>query len=226
MTAPDFSDFYSLPLVGILRGCEPDLLPHVIQAVQKGGMRYLEITMNSARAEEQIRSAIELAEGSLNIGAGTVTSPNLLDRALAAGAQFIVTPTVVREVIEYCEAAAIPIFPGAFTLTEIYTAWETGPNAISAVKVFPAESGGPGYIRALKGPFPEIPLMPTGGIDLQTLPAFIDAGANAFGIGSPIFRKEKVEAGDWTWIQNQVCSFVKAYRSAIAVKSVLEGTTT
>ncbi|MGZ8938142.1 MAG: bifunctional 4-hydroxy-2-oxoglutarate aldolase/2-dehydro-3-deoxy-phosphogluconate aldolase [Limisphaerales bacterium] len=213
MIAPDFSDFYSVPLVGILRGTATDTLPHIVQAVRKGGMRYLEITMNSPGAEDQIRAARELAIGSLKIGAGTVTSPTLLDRALAAGAEFIVTPAVVREVIESCEAAGIPIFPGALTPTEIYAAWKIAPNLIPAVKIFPADFGGPNYIRALKGPFPHIPLMPTGGVNLQTLPAFIKAGAQAFGIGSPLFHQDKLEARDWTWLENQVRAFVETYRS-------------
>lgn len=216
MTAPDFSDFYSLPLVGILRGSEPEHLPHIIQAVRNGGLRYLEITMNSPGAVDQIRAATELAEGHLKIGAGTVTSSKLLEQALTAGAEFIVTPFVVREVIEYCAEAAIPVFPGALTPTEIYTAWETGLNVIPAVKIFPADAFGSGYIRSLKGPFPDIPLMPTGGIDLPTIPAFVNAGANAFGIGSPLFHKEKLDARDWTWLERQVRAFVETYRTAVA----------
>ena len=216
MTAPHFSDFYSLPLIGILRGCEPEHLLHIIEAVRGGGMRYLEITMNSCGAEDQIRAANRLSEGELTIGAGTVTSRKLLDRALAAGASFIVTPCVARDVIEYCDDAGLPIFPGALTPTETYTAWETAPNLIPAVKIFPADNLGPDYIRALKAPFPSIPLMPTGGVDLQTLPQFINAGADAFGIGSPLFRKDRIEARNWPWLENQVRAFVDAYQSSLS----------
>ena len=214
MTAPDFTEFYSLPLVGILRGTAPENLPHIIRAVRNGGMRYLEITMNSGGADDQIRAAIELAEGTITIGAGTVTSQSLLDRAIAAGAKFIVTPTVVPEVIEFCEHSGFPVFPGALTPTEICRAWETAPNLIPAVKVFPGDFGGPSYIRALRGPFPRIPLMPTGGVDLATLPRFVEAGATAFGIGSPLFQKARIEAADWTWLAHQVRAFVENYRSA------------
>ena len=122
----------------------------------------------------------------------------------------------LNEVIEHCEDAGIPVFPGALTPTEIYTAMEFAPNLIPAVKIFPADFGGPNYIRALKGPFPQIPLMPTGGVDLQTLPTFIKAGADAFGVGSPLFRKDKLEAHDWTWLENQVRAFVETYCSTAA----------
>ena len=219
MTAPHFSDFFSLPLVGILRGCAPEHLPHIIQAVRNGGLRYLEITMNTPDAENQIRRAIQLSEDSLTIGAGTVTSRTLLDQALAAGASFIVTPCATCEVIEFCEDAGIPIFPGAFTPTEIFSAWKLAPNLIPAVKIFPAELTGPKYIRALRGPFPELPLMPTGGVDLTTLPAFIEVGANAFGIGSPLFRKDRLEARDWPWLEQQTRAFVQTYQKCIAAKT-------
>jgi 2-dehydro-3-deoxyphosphogluconate aldolase / (4S)-4-hydroxy-2-oxoglutarate aldolase len=219
MTAPTFSDFYSLPLVGILRGCAPEHLPHIIQAVLNGGLRYLEITMNTPGAEDQIRTAIELSAGSLEIGAGTVTSRALLDRAFSAGASFVVTPALNTEVITQCNEANIPIFPGAFSPTEIVAAWELAPDLIPAVKIFPAELGGPKYIRALRGPFPELPLMPTGGVDLATLPAFIEAGANAFGIGSPLFRKDRLEARDWPWLEQQTRAFVQTYQNGIAAKT-------
>jgi 2-dehydro-3-deoxyphosphogluconate aldolase / (4S)-4-hydroxy-2-oxoglutarate aldolase len=213
MTAPDFSDFYSLPLVGILRGCAPEHLPYIIQAVRNGGLRYLEITMNTSGAEDQIRAAIQLSENSLSIGAGTVTSHALLNRALAVGASFIVTPSLNSKVVRHCVESKIPIFPGAFTPTEIFSAWELGATA---VKIFPAELAGPKYIRALRGPFPEIPLMPTGGVDLNTLPAFIEAGANAFGIGSPLFRKDRLEARDWPWLEQQTRAFVQTYQNCVA----------
>ena len=214
MTAPDFTEFYSLPLVGILRGGVAKDLPHIIRAVRNGGMRFLEITMNTPGAEDQIRAATELAEGTITIGAGTVTSQSLLDRAIAAGAKFIVTPIVIRHVIEFCEASAIPVLPGALTPTEIHEAWEIAPGAIPAVKVFPGDFGGPSYIRALRGPFPQIPLMPTGGVDLVTLPRFVEAGATAFGIGSPLFQKDRIQATDWTWLENQVRAFVETYRAS------------
>lgn len=218
MTAPDFVDFFELPLVGILRGTSELHLKETIGAVHRGGMRYLEITMNTAGAEQQIRKAIEIAEeltgGAMSIGAGTVTSREVLDRAIDAGAEFIVTPTVVPEVIEFCEDNGIPVCPGAMSPTEIVSAQGLGPNLVAAVKVFPADGLGPNYIRALKGPFSEIALMPTGGVDLATLGKFVEAGASAFGIGSPLFRKDRLQAQDWTWLENQARAYVEAYADA------------
>jgi 2-dehydro-3-deoxyphosphogluconate aldolase/(4S)-4-hydroxy-2-oxoglutarate aldolase len=216
MTSLPFTDFYSLPLVGILRGVASENMPPIVRAVRNGGMRFLEITMNTPGADDQIRAALELSEGAISIGAGTVTSVSLLDRAVAAGAKFIVTPTVARPVIERCKELAIPIFPGALTPTEICTAWETAPHLIPAVKVFPGDFGGPNYIRALKGPFPKIPLMPTGGVDLALLPLFAQSGAIAFGIGTPLFPKDRLEARDWSWLENQVRAFIGVYKAAVS----------
>lgn len=205
--------FLTLPLVGIIRGCADEHLPHVIEAVRKGGMLNLEITMNSPGAERQIREAVSSSKGQLNIGAGTVTSLKLLDRALAAGASFIVTPVLVPEVIIKCVEGAIPVFPGAFTPTEIHRAWELGATM---VKVFPAEFGGPQFVRGIKAPFPEVQLMPTGGVDLSTIADFLHAGASGFGIGSPLFRKDRIDSMDWPWIQDQVSAFVNIYRQHTA----------
>ena len=214
MSADRLHNFFDFPLVGILRGCSLKHLPPLLRAVKRGGLRYLEITMNSAGAEDQIRSAVELSIGSMVIGAGTVTSTELLNRALAAGAEFIVTPYVVPGVVKLCEERGVPIFPGALTPTEIHEAWLSGPNSIRAIKVFPADVAGPTYIRALKSGFPDVRLMPTGGVDLASLVAFVEAGADAFGIGSPLFRKDRIDAEDWDWLENQTRAFVDTYQLA------------
>ncbi|HEX7859659.1 MAG TPA: bifunctional 4-hydroxy-2-oxoglutarate aldolase/2-dehydro-3-deoxy-phosphogluconate aldolase [Verrucomicrobiae bacterium] len=214
MRADRLHPFFDLPLVGILRGCSLKHLPPLLHAVKRGGLRYLEITMNSPGAEDQIRSAVELSNGSMVIGAGTVTSTELLNRALAAGAEFTVTPYVVPEVIKSCEERGVPIFPGALTPTEIYEAWSAGPASIRAIKIFPADVAGPKYIRALKSGFPNVRLMPTGGVDLASLSAFTEAGADAFGIGSPLFRKDRIDAEDWDWLEHQTRAFVDTYQSA------------
>lgn len=203
------SNFEGVPLIGILRGCSDAHLPHVIECVLNGGMTHLEITMNSPGAEKQIRDALRYGKKALKIGAGTVTNVDLLERALASGATFIVTPFLTREVVAKCVQQNIPVFPGAFSPTEVCEAWELGA---AMVKVFPAEAGGPAFIRALTGPFPQIQLLPTGGVDLDTLPQLFQAGAAGAGIGSPLFRKDRLEAQDWTWLENQVRAFVNVYR--------------
>ena len=207
------SKFEGIPLIGILRGCSDAHLPHVIECVLNGGMTHLEITMNSPGAEKQIRDAVRCSETGLKIGAGTVTTVDLLERALGSGATFIVTPFLTRGIIMDCVQRNIPVFPGAFSPTEVCEAWELGA---AMVKIFPAEAGGAAFIRALKGPFPQIQLLPTGGVDLDTLPQLLRAGAAGAGIGSPLFRKDRLEANDWPWLENQVRAFVNIYREQLA----------
>lgn len=193
--------FQSLPLVGILRGFRPEQITPTVNACVAGGLTSLEITMNTDGADDQIRAAIAAAAGRMNIGAGTVTSRERLDRALEAGASFIVTPAVIPAVIGRCRELDVPVIPGAFTPTEVWQAWDSGATM---VKLFPADLGGPGYIKALKGPFPEIKIMATGGVTLRTIDGYLVAGADGFGLGGPLFKKEKIEAGDWSWIEYQV----------------------
>lgn len=208
---PHFSPglFSQLPVVGILRGFSREQVIHIVQAALRGGLTNLEITMNSPDAPALIRSAVEIAAGRLNIGAGTVLDLHLLDQALEAGASFIVTPTVAEPVITECISEKIPVFPGAFTPTEILSAWDLGA---SMVKIFPAETLGPAYIRALKAPLPQVKLLPTGGVDLQTLPAFIKAGADGFGVGSPLFNHQRIKAGDWAWVESQCRAFAESWQ--------------
>ena len=203
--------FQQLPVVGILRGLPADKLRAVVGAVREGGLTNLEFTMNTPGAADQIRAARDLAGPALNIGAGTVTSLTLLEEALAAGAGFIVTPVIVPAVITRCRELGVPVFPGAYTPTEIQQAWELGATM---VKVFPADTLGPGFIRSVKAPLPHLKLMPTGGVDVTTLAAFARAGADAFGVGSPLFRAERLAANDWEWVRDQCRAFAAAYHQA------------
>jgi 2-dehydro-3-deoxyphosphogluconate aldolase/(4S)-4-hydroxy-2-oxoglutarate aldolase len=203
--------FQELPIVGILRGFTLGQMTAIVRAALRGGLRNIEITMNTPDAARQLREAVAVAEGRLNIGAGTVINLELLDQALVAGATFVVTPTVEPKIITECANQKIPVFPGAFTPTEIVSAWDLGAMM---VKIFPAESVGPGYIRALKAPLPYIKLLPTGGVDLKTLPDFLKAGADGFGIGSPLFDRQRVESCDWTWVEAQCRAFAETYRQA------------
>jgi 2-dehydro-3-deoxyphosphogluconate aldolase/(4S)-4-hydroxy-2-oxoglutarate aldolase len=122
-----------------------------------------------------------------------------------------VTPVVLPEVIRACVDLGVPILPGAMTPTEIFTAWSLGATM---VKVFPADQLGPNHLRAVKAPFPEIPLMPTGGVTVETLAAFCDAGADAFGVGSPLFDSRQVAAANWDWFRVRASQFCEAYLSA------------
>jgi 2-dehydro-3-deoxyphosphogluconate aldolase/(4S)-4-hydroxy-2-oxoglutarate aldolase len=203
--------FADLPVVGILRGLPPARLRPVLEAARQGGLTNVEITMNTSDAEAQIRAACEMSRGAFNVGAGTVTNLKLLEQAIEAGASFIVTPTVVEPVVQRCVTAGLPVFPGAFSPAEIVRAWELGATC---VKLFPAETYGTPYLRQLKQQFPKVRLMPTGGVDVQTLKLYCQAGADAFGVGSPLFRTERIAAEDWRWIADQCRAFRQAYQAA------------
>jgi len=216
MSTPfDQTLFQQLPIVGILRFFKRAEIEKLVPASIQGGLCNLEITMNSEGAEDSIRATCELAGSRANVGAGTVTSIKVMERALAAGASFIVTPAVIPEVIRAAVERNVPVMPGALTPTEIFTAWQLGATI---VKVFPADQLGPAHLKAIKAPFPEIPLMPTGGVTVETLPAFKQAGADAFGAGGPLFDPKQAAAGNWDWFRQQAARFVQAYASASPAK--------
>jgi len=203
--------FRKLPVVGILRFFKRAEVERLVPASLEGGLCNIEVTMNTAGAEDLIRLTADLVGARGNVGAGTVTTIETLDRALRAGATFIVTPAVVPDVIQACVARKIPVMPGALTPTEILSAWRLGATM---VKIFPADQLGPAHLKALKAPFPEIPLMPTGGVTVETLPAFKKAGADAFGVGGPLFDPKQVAAGNWGWFREQAARFAQAYLGA------------
>ncbi len=202
--------FQRRPLVGILRGFRRKQIEPIVKACLAGGLTNLEITMNTEGAGDQIRAAIDAALGRMNIGAGTVTTDQRLTLAVEAGASFIVTPAVIPGVIERCRELELPVIPGAFTPTEVWQAWEAGA---AMVKLFPAGLGGPDYVRSLKGPLPEIKLMATGGVSLDTFEEYLKAGAEGFGLGGPLFKRERIDAGDWEWLTGQVRSYCEIYNA-------------
>lgn len=203
----DFSwdTFEKVPLVGILRGFSQRECTEIGNRCEAAGLTNLEVTMNSPGAAQSIAAMRDAAGNRMNIGAGTVCTLGELEEALAAGAQFIITPAVVPEVITECHARSIPIFPGALTPTEILTAWNLGADI---VKVFPARAFGPSYFRDLKGPLPQIKLMPTGGVGLDTLSAFFDAGAFAASIGGQLFDTKRLSESGYDRLEAEVREYV------------------
>ena len=169
-------------IVAILRGCTADRVPDIAAALYAGGVRLLEITLNSPGALEAIRQVAATMGDRLLVGAGTVLTPEEAEAAIAAGARFVLSPSLDIATIQLTRQLGAISIPGAFTATEILTAWRNGADI---VKVFPA-SVGVSYFRDLRGPLPQIPLMPTGGINLDNIRDFQKAGAVAFGIGSAL----------------------------------------
>lgn len=198
------------PIVGILRGVDPDIAVQAAAAAARGGITALEITMNSTEPLAQIQAIREQVLG-VTVGAGTVLSAKEAQIALDAGAAFIVAPNVDEEVIRFCVAQGIPVFPGAMTPTEVWTAHVTGATM---VKLFPAANLGPGYIRALRGPFPQIDLLVTGGVDVKNIGAFIQAGARGAAAGGNLFPESALQSGDFAAVQQEAASLVEAYSRA------------
>ena len=203
--------FATMPLIAILREQPIGRVDPVVRALIDGGFTALEITMNTPGAAAQIRAAGATAKSRLAVGAGTVTSLAELEEAHAAGASFIVTPVVVPEVIAECVRRGLPVFPGAFTPTEIHQAHRLGATM---VKLFPAHQLGPGYVRDLKAPLSSVRLLATGGITPESLLEYVQAGVVGFGIGSPLFSPTHLAAGDWTWLRNRAAQFCAAWQSA------------
>ena len=201
--------FNKMPIVGIIRHVSAADVSQILPVYQAAGLTTIEITMNTPDAESMIRAARQQYPDTLNVGAGTVCSEADLDLALAAGAQFIVTPVINKKVLKTCVKKGIPIFPGAFTPSEIYKAWSLGA---SMVKVFPTTQLGPGYIRDIKAPLNQIKLLPTGGITRQNMGDFLTAGADGFGIGSHLFDKQLIDEKNWDGLKNHFVGFIEKFQ--------------
>src|SRR4051794_16359763 len=152
-------------IVAVVRADSGASLVKVVRALADGGVTAAEITFTVPDAVEVIRTVRRAVGDAICLGAGTVLDPETARAALLAGAEDVVAPNVNLDVIRLCRRYDVPVMPGAFTPTEVVAAWEAGADV---VKVFPADVGGPGYLKALRGPLPQIRLMPTGGVDLDT----------------------------------------------------------
>ncbi|HAH47161.1 MAG TPA: 2-dehydro-3-deoxyphosphogluconate aldolase [Planctomycetaceae bacterium] len=191
--------------VAIIRAQSGELLVDVSKAIYAGGLDVIEVTFTVPGVLDMLAQVKRDLGDKILLGAGTVLDTETARAAILAGAEFIVTPTVNTDVIELCNRYDKLIMTGAFTPTEVLTAWEAGADII---KVFPAFVGGPAYLKALHGPLPQIPLMPTGGVDLETLPAYLKAGACAVGLGSSLVTAKMVESGDLEGIQKLTAEYM------------------
>jgi 2-dehydro-3-deoxyphosphogluconate aldolase/(4S)-4-hydroxy-2-oxoglutarate aldolase len=171
----------------------------------------IEVTMTVPGALDAIREFKSAVKEDVLIGAGTVLDPETARACILAGADFIVSPTLNLEVIKVCRRYSKIIIPGTFTPTEILTAWEAGADI---VKVFPASVGGPGYLKDIMGPLPQVKLVPTGGVNLETTPEFIKAGAVAVAAGTSLVNKKAVSEQNWDAITETARKFVAAVKHA------------
>ena len=201
-------------IVPVIRADSADMALRIVDALVAGGIRTLEITMTVPDAIGAIKAVADRFGSSVLLGAGTVTSRALAEGSLDAGAEFLVTPCVVPDVIAVAKERDVAVLPGAMTPTEVFTAWSSGGDII---KIFPASNvGGASYLKALKGPFPQIKLCPTGGVNLQTIGDFVKAGASAVGVGGELVSKAAIDRGDFDEITTLASEYVKAFAEAKA----------
>src|SRR5687768_10202572 len=198
-------------IVAVVRAPSGELLADVAQALLSGGVEVMEITFTVPRAERVLEKVADRLGDKVLLGAGTVLDSETARVALLAGARFIVAPTVNLEVIKLCQRYDKLVMPGALTPTEVLTAWEAGADI---VKIFPSEITGPAYLKALHGPLPQVKLMPTGGVNLQTAAEFLKAGACALGIGGSLVEPKAVAAGDLARIESLARQYVAIVREA------------
>lgn len=182
------------------------------EAVCEGGIPIVEITMTVPGAVDVIRELVASAGSRVLVGAGTVLNPEAARRCMDAGAQFLVTPGLNLETVAFAARQNILIAAGALTPTEVIAAWEAGSDF---VKVFPCGNvGGAKYIKALKGPLPQIPLIPTGGVNLTTAAEFIEAGADALGVGGELVQAEALRGNKPEMIAENARKFLAIVRQA------------
>lgn len=185
-----------------------DLAPavSVARSLVEGGVTVLEFTYTNRDAGSAIERARLALGDACRIGAGSVLDAETARHAMLAGAEFVVTPTLRVETVEICRRYGVPSVIGAFTPTEILTAWE---NGASYVKVHPASLGGPGYFKDVLAPLPQVKLIPSGGVTLETGPKFLSAGAVALAVGSDLVDRVAVRDGDWTALSRRARQYVE-----------------
>jgi 2-dehydro-3-deoxyphosphogluconate aldolase / (4S)-4-hydroxy-2-oxoglutarate aldolase len=197
-------------LIGIVRFHEGGDVPGTMAALVHGGIEQVEVTIDTPGALDAVAGAA--GEGR-TVGVGTIVDSEQVRAAAAAGAQFVVSPGLVPEVIETALTLGLEPMPGVFTATEILTASAAGARVM---KLFPASAGGPSYLRALRGPFPTIAIIPTGGVRIEEVQAYLEAGATAIALGSDLVGRVAPRSdADLEWIAAQAARAVAAVRDGV-----------
>jgi 2-dehydro-3-deoxyphosphogluconate aldolase/(4S)-4-hydroxy-2-oxoglutarate aldolase len=198
-------------IVAIIRLKEPAELVHIASAIEAGGVRVIEFTMGTPNALDAIHQIAADWGDRILLGAGTVLDPETGRAAILAGAQFLVAPNLNPALIELARRYNKIIIPGAFTPTEILAAWECGADI---VKVFPVSTVGPQYIKDILGPLPYVRLLPTGGVTLENIPAFIAAGAAAVAVGANLTNPKLIKEGNWAGLTEHAQRFSQTVKQA------------
>jgi len=198
-------------ITAVIRAKSSEHLINVVEAIRAGGVECIEVTMTTPNALAVINEAARRFGHEAVIGVGSVLDAETCRAAILAGAEFVVGPTLDLGVIEMCRTYSKPVIPGALTPTEILTAWRAGADL---VKVFPAGVVGPGYFKDVLAPLPQVKLVPTGGVDLNTAGGFIKAGAAALCVGSAMTPKDAMAEGKWDVLTDIAAQFVRAVKDA------------
>ena len=205
-------------IVAIIRADSANELIETAVAIHAGGVNVIEVTMTTPGALQVISDVSSAYGDKVLVGAGSVLDSETARAVMLAGAEFIVSPVTKPDVIEICNRYGKAVIPGAFTPTEILAAWEMGADY---VKVFPSSGVGPGYIKDVKAPLPQIPLIPTGGITVDNAAEFITAGASALGVGSALVNNRLIEAREFAVLTERAEKLVEAVgRARSGAKSV------
>ncbi len=202
-------------IIAVIRAQSSEQLVDVAKALREGGVKAIEVTMTTPNALEVIHQVSALMKDDCVIGVGTVLDPETARAAILAGAEFVVAPTLNLKTIHMCRRYSALCVPGAYTPTEILTAWEAGADI---VKVFPATGLGPEYFKDILGPLPQIRLSPTGGVSLETVAAFIQAGACGVAVGGNLVSKKALAEKDWKGVTETARLFIQKIQEARAKK--------
>ena len=193
-------------VIAIMRAKSSGQLIAAADAIKKGGVRAIEVTMTTPGALDVIAEAKAKYGSDVAFGAGTVLDPESGRAAILAGADFVVGPTLNLGLIALCNRYGIPVVPGCYTPTEILTGWEAGADLI---KLFPASVGGPDLVKAILAPLPQVQIIPVGGVDLNTAAEFIRKGAVALGVGSDLVNQKLLDAGDMDELTRRAASYIE-----------------
>ena len=209
-TSFDLNLFKEASTLGIIRGASLKSVSGVLDACLLGGLKFIEFTLNSEEALSFIETGSKEFWDALCIGAGTVVSVPDATRAINAGAQFVVSPTLNEDVASYCNEKGLAYFPGALTPTEIERSWDSGATM---VKVFPASQMGPEYLSTVQGPFKDILLLAVGGIKASNADEYLRAGASAVAIGGSVFSPSRIKNKEFGAIKDDILKFMLAVQS-------------
>jgi len=197
-------------IVAVIRSEHSDKLIDAARALSAGGVKIMEVTFTVPKALRVLETVCDALGDEVLLGAGTVLDSETARAAILAGARFLVSPHTNRALIELAHRYDVLVIPGALTPTEVVTAWEAGADI---VKIFPSDLGGPQYIKALRAPLPQVRMMPTGGVTLETAAAFLRAGACALGVGSALVEAQAIAAGQWQRLEELARQYVACVRS-------------